>query len=390
MTVLIEKIRPLSAFPPAAFRPLQPANGFQHRLLTVAVMVIAIYFTPKGLELAASALSEAYTAVGVFVAATLAVIIIAERLMGGDLGRLLESHRHWQVPAGALLGALPGCGGAIVAVTQFTRGSMSFGGVVATLTSTMGDAIFLLLAREPQTALTILSISTVIGILMGYIVDTLHGQRFMQNADKPTVTSAYSKRINRPMSALEWTWLALMIPGLAIGVTAAFQIELDGILPAGEIGLAGAMLALIMWSWRGGDNRDCQNGACNPQPASAKVINDTNFVTAWVIFAFVGFELLIATSGVDLPELFNVWAPLVPLMAIIAGFIPGCGPQIIVTSMYLNGSIPFSAQLGNAISNDGDALFPAIAVAPRAALLATIYSAIPAVIAAYSWWWIFE
>ena len=34
-------------------------------------------------------------------------------------------------------------------------------------------------------------------------------------------------------------------------------------------------------------------------------------------------------------------------------------------------SFLFSAQLANAISNDGDALFPAIAIAPKAAILAT-------------------
>ena len=68
-------------------------------------------------------------------------------------------------------------------------------------------------------------------------------------------------------------------------------------------------------------------------------------------------------------------------MAIAVGFIPGCGPQIVTTSLYLNGAVPLSAQLGNAISNDGDALFPAIAKAPKAAALATLFSAVPAVIA---------
>ncbi len=40
--------------------------------------------------------------------------------------------------------------------------------------------------------------------------------------------------------------------------------------------------------------------------------------------------------------------------------------------------------MGNAISNDGDALFPAIALNPRAAVVATIYSALPALIVAYA------
>jgi hypothetical protein len=78
------------------------------------------------------------------------------------------------------------------------------------------------------------------------------------------------------------------------------------------------------------------------------------------------------------------------LIAILVGSIPGCGPQILTTTLYLNGAIPLSAQIGNAISNDGDALFPALALAPKAALLATLYSTVPALVTAYGYALIFE
>ena len=61
-----------------------------------------------------------------------------------------------------------------------------------------------------------------------------------------------------------------------------------------------------------------------------------------------------------------------------------------VTTLYLSGFVPLSAQIGNAISNDGDALFPAIALAPKAAIVATLYSAIPALILAYGWYFLAE
>ena len=70
--------------------------------------------------------------------------------------------------------------------------------------------------------------------------------------------------------------------------------------------------------------------------------------------------------------------------------IPGCGPQIMFTTLYLSGAFPLSAQFGNAIANDGDALFPAIAVASKAALVATLYSGVPAVMVAYSWFLLVE
>ena len=77
-------------------------------------------------------------------------------------------------------------------------------------------------------------------------------------------------------------------------------------------------------------------------------------------------------------------------MAILIGFLPGCGPQFLVTTMYLSGMIPLSAQIGNAISNDGDALFPAIAIAPRVAIVATLYSAVPALLISYGWLFLVE
>jgi hypothetical protein len=146
---------------------------------------------------------------------------------------------------------------------------------------------------------------------------------------------------------------------------------------------AGALLAVGMWMNRGGEQRECEGGRCRLVPVGRKLIDDTNFITNWVVFAFLGYELFAAASGIDLAAAFSVVAVFVPAIAILLGFVPGCGLQILTTSLYLDGAIPLSAQLGNAISNDGDALFPAIAKAPRAATLATLYSAVPAFVVAH-------
>ena len=116
----------------------------------------------------------------------------------------------------------------------------------------------------------------------------------------------------------------------------------------------------------------------NPSDSNEKIIrrtvSDTNFITGWVILAFLAYELTVHLGNLDLESIFKSYYVFVPLIAIVVGFLPGCGPQILVTTLYLNGIIPLSAQIGNAISNDGDALFPAIALHPRAAVKATIYS----------------
>ena len=375
------------------------------RGLLLGALAFVTLTVPGGLHIALDAMSEAYLAVGVFVAGTLMLVLAAERGLETDLGDWLESHRSWQVPAAAVLGAFPGCGGAIIAVTQYTRGYLSFGSVVATLTATMGDAMFLLLAQEPDTALAVLGISMVAGIISGYAIDLVHRPDFL----RPTVParSQCAEEDGQTRSRPAWRrvasgiWLALMAPGIVLGVLGAFQLDVDvyavdwlGLPAAHWLGVAGAALGLLMWTASDGGKSGFAGEATGKDalrtPFLRAVIANTNFVMTWVIFAFVGYELLISASGIDLARLFAVWAPVVPAVAILIGFVPGCGPQILVTTMYLGGTVPLSAQLGNAIANDGDALFPAIAVAPKAAIVATVYSAVPAVIVAYGWYLLWE
>lgn len=64
----------------------------------------------------------------------------------------------------------------------------------------------------------------------------------------------------------------------------------------------------------------------------------------------------------------------------LLGLIPGCGPQILLAAIYISGGIPFSALVANAICNDGDALFPLLALSKKSALLVTLYNVIPALL----------
>ena len=113
---------------------------------------------------------------------------------------------------------------------------------------------------------------------------------------------------------------------------------------------------------------------------------ETSFISIWVIGAFLTFEYFVAFAGFDLAAAFSAVAPALPLIAVLVGFIPGCGPQVVVTALYISGTIPFAALIGNAISNDGDALFPAIALNPKVAILATLVSAVPALLVAYAFY----
>ena len=73
-------------------------------------------------DAAVGSISSAYVTVTSFVAGSLFIFYWLELKLNFDFGELLTKHHRWQVPIGALAGATPGCGGAIIIVTQYTAG----------------------------------------------------------------------------------------------------------------------------------------------------------------------------------------------------------------------------------------------------------------------------
>jgi hypothetical protein len=345
------------------------------------------------------AIAEAYIQVSSFVAATLFLFYGAEKFAKIDLEKLLANAEGGQVVYAALLGALPGCGGAIIVVTQYVTGRLSFGAVTAVLTATMGDAAFLLIAQEPFTGIAMVIMGFTVGVICGYIVDAIHGKDFLRQPLHAAAKPLGDSLITGHGDAGVWlsrVWLIIFIPGIVFGVMAALQIDSDAIFgtallptPSLTIGAVGGILSVLMFIvprfiQKYGLDRESSHPYL-PLGVSSRVISDTNFVTTWVVAAFLLFEVSVYVFGIDLHDVFKGYLVFAPLIATLLGFIPGCGPQVLVTTLYLAGAIPLSAQISNAISNDGDALFPAIAIAPKVAIVATAYSAIPAILIGYSW-----
>ena len=356
-------------------------------------LILALAFQSNNLgEIVRSSLIDAYLQVSVFVGFTLFIFLGLDSLTKLNISQFLRNSKDFHVPFASFLGSLPGCGGAIIVVTQYIQGKLSFGALVAVLTATMGDAAFLLLAKEPLKGMQIFFITGITGIISGYLVDFIHGRRYLIEKSKLNVEFEKIQKIF--VSKFNIFWLIIFIPGFILGVLLAFRFDLNETLLFSKfnlidtIGSAGAILSIFMWSLNPLSDFQCSTE--RSRSFFSRVIDTTNFVTTWVICGFLFYEIFIYFADIDLKLLFDIWLPFVPLVAILFGFVPGCGPQIVVTTFYLNGYIPFSAEIGNAISNDGDALFPAIALAPKAAIIATFYSAIPAIIIAYSYMIIFE
>jgi hypothetical protein len=354
-----------------------PRRPFGYTRAAIALLLVALALVPGEVGLVTrEQVLDAFTAVSSFVAATLLIFYGSERLFNFDFGDVMQKARFWQVPAAAFLGVTPGCGGAVMVVAAYASGKVSFGALVATLCATMGDAAFLLIAVKPEAAAVLLPAQFVAGTLAGWLID-----RFVTADHRPTAAASceLAPRIGKTR-ARDIAYLACLAPALIVGIAGIAGNDLETLfgLPVQWIALAGMAVGLLIWAIS--PVKAMTNTLDSPVTRMAE---ETAFISVWVLAAFLLYAYLEAFAGLDIKVLLSGIAVLLPLIAAAVGLIPGCGPQIVVATLYVNGAVPFSALVANAISNDGDALFPAIALAPKAAVMATLWSTVPALIVAY-------
>ncbi|QYO71083.1 putative manganese transporter [Vibrio cholerae] len=392
----------------ANHRVLVSLFNLRYKRLLLPIALFALLVSENTRAVTVETLADSFWAVSTYVAFTLAIYHWVSRWLDGAHALVSAYHnsRNLQVVIAALLGALPGCGGAIVVTTQFVSGKVGFGALVAVLTATMGDAAFLLLASQPVTGLYVIGIGVVTGCVTGLVINALHRDDFMRpaltelsNKLQTSCCSATSAVSFKAINLQGLFWKYLLLPASLVAFASSFQIDINQVLSLPDmtiewIGAVMAVSCMLLWAltqeiedYQSTVSEDDKIRTSHPMQKAAQ---DTNFVSAWVIIAFLAFELTLHFTGFGIGANWGNWGVWMPALGIVIGLLPGCGPQILVTSLYLSGALPFSAQLSNAISNDGDALFPAIALAPKAALMATLYSSIPAAIVGYGYFWLFE
>ena len=362
-------------FPQLSRQNLIDLGKIRHRRVGIFLVMLVCSFFPGELgDVTRTSLFDAYIQVTVFVAGTLLLFFSLEYFYKIDVGLMMKKGDIWQVPMASILGALPGCGGAVVVIIAFARGNIRLGAMVAALIATMGDAAFLLLAKEPTTYLKLIGISISAAIFSGWIVD-----RFHQGELYSSEINHFDKDAIGNLRTRDKLFIVLAAPGLVLGILQLAQVDITifGTIIL-MLGLLGAFFSILVWAVS--PINAVSSSEDHPFTRSSE---ETSFVTVWVIAGFLAYEYSYSFLGLDLKVLADAAWIFLPILSVFVGFIPGCGPQVLVTTLYLNGIIPFAALIGNAISNDGDALFPAIALSPRMAIIATLYSGFPALIISY-------
>ena len=383
-------------------------------------------------EIIVVSMRDAFLAVTVFVAAMVLFFSWLQYISAGRFVDTIRANTAWQPVIGALMGITPGCGGAIVMMPMYARGYVTYGTVIATLIATLGDAAFVLIGAavtDPSFIAPVIAvhiISLVIGISWGYLVDGLKitpsnplgklSSNYNDNSPSRTIIKNGNNENMREVfddlgreEKTGWgyfllhqgytVWWIVTSLGLIFAILllvwsaqdADFALEisynpltLDGFIT--WIGLIGTSLSIILYisqkNWISDDSEaSIGDKLYSMRETMIHSASETAFVTFWVMSAYLIFEFSMLFSGMTEADLALYGDGIIAvILAAVIGLIPGCGPQIIAITAYTKDLISFPALVANAISQDGDALFPLLVRHRVASIWATVHTTIPALI----------
>lgn len=377
--------------------------------------------------------SAAFIQVGTFVAVTLFLFGFINYRFNGKLVEKLEDSKKIQVVVGAVLGLTPGCGGAIMIVPLYLLGKVSFGTLVATFIATMGDASFILLTQAPDIFVYVSLISFVVAIASGYTIDYFGIGKRLVGHPEDKVEAVHTKyediptefELNEDNSKLNfhhighlegdfidialhhehdhkgflhhfrhsigyrlfWFFALFAFP---LGIMNLMMVDIDSALPVknlsliGFLGTAVSIIYTIISKKIVADDNHAETESKMNSLKETIIHNaeETAFVVTWVFVALLVYEIGLHLMGGEavLENFVKGNGYIAVLIAVLIGLIPGCGPQIVLATLFVQGTIPFSALIANAICNDGDALFPVIAIDRKSAFQVTVYNLIPALL----------
>ncbi len=334
----------------------------------------------------------------------------------------------WAGPLmGAIFGAIPGCGGAIMMVPLYNKRKISFGTLVASFIATFGDAAFIILVGRPDIFGWLFLIGFVVGIIVGYFLDIPPIKRWIDSKldkkykweqraiDKEKERNSKLRMPGRSYVFIDTKVMPILLTITVIGLFPATIMDIVyASRDADPVGSAGVYMEVMEWTgfvltlffslyYFGTQiaNRyvldpsecDCDNKSKGKYiDVLHHMFENLIEIITWVFIGSLIFETIFAYAEDGFNKFIGMGqGSMAVLIGVLIGMIPGCGPQIAFARVALatasgGGALAvgmFAALTANSINQDGDAGFALFAKDKKAAVWMRIFNAIPALIVGY-------
>lgn len=315
-------------------------------------------------------------AIGLFVFLMMIVVDYLNVLSRGRLGSLLQGGSNRQVLTASVLGMLPGCLGAFLVVTLYMRGLVGLGATVGCFLASSGDAAFVMLSVFPRTALLLMAVMLVLGIVFGLLSDRL--ARRLGITPCPGCQFAV-RHLDEPDCRI---W-----PSDGLAGNFGFQQPLRLVLLVTMLVAAG----MVLQGWLGPDSWNWERLAVMvllvagmfvvvtvPDHYLAEHVGQHILarhlpgVLAWTIGTL--WVLGLANHYFDLGSLVSRYPALMILAAGLVGLLPDSGPHLIFVFLFAQGTAPLSVLLTSSLVQDGHGLLPLLAVSVRDAVVVKLFN----------------
>ena len=316
----------------------------------------------------------------------------------------LQIGPKWTHPIiGSFLGAIPGCGATIVVASLYKNKNISFGGLLATFISTLGEGSFVLLGASNEAsvvgnlkAYVIITIFGIVaGVIFGYFFDIIgfsaksENIQQIKNEDlnvKKTQDTSVSVFVQKLGFYVILAMAMFLAPGSIMALWGGEIESISSLTYLLSIALTITCIIFYLLNKFTFKDHDCYSSYSNIKSTILHAILDVAMVVTYV---FIG--LFVANYVIDVlvgADTFDAWMTssvyLVILLAALIGVTPGCGGVIAVAVAFITiPNFPMAALIAAAISTSGDGIFPLLAENKKDGLIVSLLGLIIALVVGY-------
>ena len=311
----------------------------------------------------------------------------------------------WTHPIiGALLGIIPGCGATIVVASLYKNKKISFGGLLATFISTLGEGSFVLLgaSKEADVAgnLKAYLIITIFGLISGVVCgyfSNIFG--FRDNPKNNQGKHKHDQNLQTKQNNLAGIFIekigfyAIIIMAIFLApgsIMALWGGEIDvisGLTSWVSIALTFICIIFYCVSRFIYKHHDCYY--LDKDDIKSSILHAVLDVAMVITYVFIG--LFFANYIIDVlvgAETFDAWMSssvyIVILLSALIGLTPGCGGMITVAVAFITiPDFPMAALIAASISTSGDGIFPLLAANRKDGLIVSGIGLVVALVVGY-------
>jgi len=250
-----------------------------------------------------------------------------EHGLADRIQRMISGHRTAGPVVGALLGALPQCGFSAMVATLYSARVVTIGTLVAVILSTSDEMLPVFVANQAQagTIATIVGVKVVVGLCAGLVLDGALKVMGHDQSEKNRISELCEE------AGCECG----IVPEHGHAHTDGHSHSHGHAHTDGHAHTAG----------------HAHGGALH---IARCALVHTVEVTAFIFVITLAFGLVIELVGEDvIGEVLGVHPVRATLLAAVVGLIPNCGASVVISELYLSGTLPAGAMLAGLLVSGG-------------------------------------